>query len=58
MRNILTACLLSLAALSAYSADGTSVKEGGAAQMFVTKATEEGLTQVELGKLAANVPAQ
>ena len=52
MRNILAACLLSLAALSAYSADGTSVKEGGAAQMFVTKATEEGLTQVELGKLA------
>jgi len=51
MKYIVTGCLLSLATLGAYAAD-SSDKAPSAAQMFVTKATLDGLTEVELGKLA------
>ncbi|MEJ1960282.1 MAG: DUF4142 domain-containing protein [Gammaproteobacteria bacterium] len=52
MKRILTGCLLCLAALGAYAADDDSTKVATAAQMFVTKATQDGLTEVELGRLA------
>jgi putative membrane protein len=52
MKHIVPACLLSLAAVCAYGADTDSAAGASAAQMFVTKATQDGLTEVELGKLA------
>ena len=52
MKRILTGSLLSLFALCAHAGDGSSIKEPSAAQMFVVKATEDGMTEVELGKLA------
>jgi putative membrane protein len=52
MQRILTGCLLCLAAIGAYGADDDTAKGASAAQMFVTKATQEGLTEVEMGKLA------
>lgn len=52
MKHVLIALLFGMASSAALAAEEDSAKPVTAAQAFVTKATQDGMTEVQLGKLA------